>query len=221
MSYINLMEVKNKNNKNLSMEISGTELKLCARKDLIVGVRFKELVFLDIKLKVGDEIRYVEGDRTLIVIDSTGKVLKQKAPDQVTKHSGYIVEYQRYYPGEEFVVIPRTYYKEDQGVEILDEMTFSFYPNNAQLKPGCLSQTISLEGGSGAKNPLVKMLKFAHKKGATSVNLKSDNIEMFVPGAGRTPLKKKIREVLETWKQIRGSEPQDTEWLISKFDATL
>ena len=150
-------------------------------------------------------------------------VLERPITDPKTSASYLIIEVQNYFDcaGRTLATQRRTYYKEDQGVEILDEMTFSFYPNNAQLKPGCLSQTISLEGGSGAKNPLVKMLKFAHKKGATSVSLKSDNIEMFVPGAGRTPLKKKIREVLETWKQIRGSEPQDTEWLISKFDATL
>lgn len=220
MSYINLVEVKNKNNKNLSMEISGTELKLCARKDLIVGVRFKELVFLDIKLEVGDEIRYVEGDRTLIVIDLAGKVLKQKAPDYVTKHSGYIVEYQRHYPGEKFVVIPRVYYKEEQEGEILEGMTFSFYPNNGQLNPGSLSQTISLEGGRGAKSPLVKMLKFAHKKRASSVSLKHDNIELFIPGVGPTPVKKK-KKVLKVWKELLGSGSKDTEWIISKFGIDL
>ena len=221
MAYINLKEVTSKNNKDLDMTITSKTLRFSARKDMILGLQCNELVFLNIKLFAGNEIRYVEGDSNILVVDGNGNVLEQKAPDYLSKNCNlqYAMEYQRYYPEEKFAVVPKLHYtKEDKEVRLY-MLSFMIYPNDGKFKSG---PTISIDGPESSRTPLAILLKKAHKRGATMVHLRHDLIEFFMPEVGPVPIKKKKgKEVREVWSQILGSDSKDTEWLISKFGIEL
>lgn len=219
MAYINLKDVTAPSNMFFRLCIEKREFKLGARKDLITSIQIWGFVYNNVILSAGDVMKIKEGDHRCLVVNYEGLVVKEvpaSAAQVEGSESG--IEYQKYNPGEEFVVVPRLY----RWRGVLKEIVFELYPNNGKLKPGLDTQTFAVERDGNSRTELVALLKFAHKKGGSAVTMNESGIEIFVSGVGPVPLKKKrTKEVLEIWNQIQGCESLTDEEVLCQFNIFL
>ena len=219
MSYINLTNEEDKSNEYFVISLSNDQLTLSPGMDTVVELSFWGFTF-NLILNSCDTVIYKKGNPQVLVTDYMGKVVGQGLASSIQGVREDRLEYQKHNPSEEFVVIPNLHYDENSKLE---RLCFDLYPNDGTMKPGLESRTIAIDRDGNSRTPLVGLLKEAHKKGASALILKRELIELFIPGAGLTPIKKKkSKEVMQQWNKIIGSDESRTnEEVLKEFNVFL
>lgn len=214
MAYIKLKGRTNKSNENYYVTLVNKYFKFHARKDMIIELELDKFVFSNVVLNAGDSVSCTEGDKTLLVEDEFGKILGQKLADFTQKEGKFAVQFQLYYPEEEFAVVPHIFYSEEGRLEVV---SFRMYKNAVLMKPGLTRQTISIN--SNKKSPLVGLLKEARKRGYDVVNLQLDGLYGFKWGEIPTELEglKKLKKVQKLWENVQGAEMCPDKQNLLKF----
>ena len=177
MSYINLNEVTSKDDAELHMSFSEDKLEVFARTDVVIELTCGEYEFTTV-LAAGTSLQYRKLGIHVLVYGSTGEVISVSQPTHVRyDHGIFSIKYQRHYAEDPMVATVDLSHDWDNGCDLI---SLQLHPNNGQYKGSRSTQTFGLV--LYKNNPLVKLLKKAHRKGAGAVNLTPEGVFFYVPG---------------------------------------
>ena len=78
MAYINLRKASNQSNEKIDITFDLEVLKIHAKKNIMVDIDLCGYIFTNIKLNVGEEIYWRNGDPSPLVVGVDGEVLEER-----------------------------------------------------------------------------------------------------------------------------------------------